>query len=211
MATRSGGSGSGSGSSGGRPRAQRASGGQRTAATGRGAAASRTDKSIEAFRNALERSVTLSRGRLQEAVDDAVRRGRITRTDANELMSNLITRSRQYREELMKQLDRLLDQAQRELEARSGPARRRASAAAGRAARAARDAADAPLARADRLRRRTGVRARGPISAYDQLTVSQVKARLRDLTPAELRTVRQREERGKDRKGILDEIDRRLK
>jgi len=111
----------------------------------------------------------------------------------------------------MKQLDRLLDQAQRELEARSGPARRRASAAAGRAARAARDAADAPLARADRLRRRTGVRARGPISAYDQLTVSQVKARLRDLTPAELRTVRQREERGKDRKGILDEIDRRLK
>ena len=37
------------------------------------AATERTDKSVEAFRDALERSVTLSRDRLQEVVDDAVR------------------------------------------------------------------------------------------------------------------------------------------
>jgi polyhydroxyalkanoate synthesis regulator phasin len=198
-----------SSSSSGRSQARR-TGAARGAGAKRSAAPSRTDKSVEAFRQALERSVTLSRGRLEEAVDDAVKRGRMTRSDANELISNLVTRSRQYTDDLVRQLERLLEQAQREL-ARAGPARRRAGAAAGRAARVARDAADRPLARADRLRRRAGVRAGGPISAYDQLTASQIRARLRDLSPAELRQVRTRERRGKARKGVLDEIERRLR
>ena len=154
--------------------------------------------------------MTLSRDRLQDVVDDAVKRGRITRDDANELVSNLVTRSRRDSDELVKQLERLLDQAQRELDSRTGTARRRATASARRAARVARDAADAPLAQADRLRRRSGVTAGGPITAYDQLTATQVKARLRDLSPAELRQVRTREQRGKARKGILSDIDRRL-
>src|SRR5688500_13668007 len=46
-------------------------------------AADRGDKSVEAFRDALERSVTLSRDRIQEIVNDAVKRGRMTRKDAN--------------------------------------------------------------------------------------------------------------------------------
>jgi polyhydroxyalkanoate synthesis regulator phasin len=175
-----------------------------------GGQAGRADKSVEAFRDALERSVTLSRDRLQDAVDDAVKRGRMTREDANELVSSLLTRSRRYSDELVKQLERLLDQAQREIEARTGPARRRATAEARRAARAARDAADAPLAQADRLRRRSGVTAGGPITAYDQLTASQIKSRLSDLSPAELRQVRTREQRGKARKGVVSDIDRRL-
>jgi polyhydroxyalkanoate synthesis regulator phasin len=154
--------------------------------------------------------VTLSRDRLQDVVDDAVRRGRLTRDDANELVSSLLTRSRRYSDELIKQLERLLDQAQREFEARAAPARRRATAGARRAARAARDAADAPLAQADRLRRRSGVTAGGPITAYDQLTATQIKSRLGDLSDAQLRQVRTREQRGKARKGILSDIDRRL-
>jgi polyhydroxyalkanoate synthesis regulator phasin len=221
MATRSGGSSSrksGSGasrsaksrSSAAGSKARGAGSARRSTATG-STGAGRADKSVEAFRDALERSVTLSRGRLQEAVDDAVRRGRMTRDDANELISSLLTRSRQYTDELVRQLERLLEQAQRELDARAGPARRRATAAAERAARAARDAADVPLARADQLRRRAGVTAGGPITAYDQLTASQIKGRLRDLSPAELRQVRAREQRGKARKGILGEIERRLK
>jgi hypothetical protein len=112
---------------------------------------------------------------------------------------------------LVKQLERLLDQAVQGLDTRVAPARRRATAAAGRAARAARDAADEPLARADRIRRRAGVTTGGPITAYDQLTANQVKSRLRDLSPQELRQVRAREKRGKARKGVLDEIERRLK
>jgi polyhydroxyalkanoate synthesis regulator phasin len=212
------------GSGGSRSRSGSRSGGRRTTATrtasARGGTSSRSssateaagsaDKSIEAFRDALERSVTLSRDRLQDAVDDAVRRGRITREDANELVSNLLTRSRRYTDELVSQLERLLDQAQREIEARTGTARRRATAGARRAARAARDAADAPLAQADRLRRRSGVGAGGPITAYDQLTARQIKSRLGGLSPAELRQVRAREQRGKARKGILSDIDRRM-
>jgi hypothetical protein len=54
------------------------------------------------------------------------------------------------------------------------------------------------------------VSAGGPITAYEQLTANQVKARLRDLSPAELRQVRTREKRGKNRKGVLEEIERRL-
>jgi polyhydroxyalkanoate synthesis regulator phasin len=191
-------------STGKRTTSKRSSASRRTT-TGGGA-----DKSVEAFRDALERSVTLSRDRLQDAVDDAVRRGRITRDDANELVSTLLTRSRRYGDELIKQLERLLDQTQREIDARTGTARRRATAGARRAARAARDAADAPLARADRLRRRSGVPAGGPITAYDQLTAAQIRSRLGDLSPAELRRVRTREQRGKARKGILSDIERRL-
>jgi polyhydroxyalkanoate synthesis regulator phasin len=216
MAARSGGSRSRSGSrsaSGSRSSAKRStskrtsssrSGGPTTSTSGR------ADKSVEAFRDALERSVTLSRDRLQDVVDDAVRRGRITRDDANELVSSLVTRSRRYSDDLVKQLERLLDQAQRELETRAAPARRRASAGARRAARAARAAADAPLAQADRLRRRSGVSAGGPITAYDQLTAAQIKSRLGDLSDSQLRGVRTREQRGKARKGILSDIDRRL-
>ena len=144
-------------------------------------------------------------------MDDAVRRGRMTRDDANELVSNLITRGRNYTDDLVKELERLMDQARRELQSRTGPTRRRATQAAGRAARAARDAADTPLAQADRLRRRARVSAGGPITAYDQLTESQIKSRLGDLSPAELRELRSREQRGKARKSVLAEIERRLK
>jgi polyhydroxyalkanoate synthesis regulator phasin len=214
MATGSGGARSSSGSrSGGRgstTRTTAARGGTGSRSSSATGAAGGADKSVEAFRNALERSVTLSRDRLQDVVDDAVRRGRITREDANELVSNLLTRSRRYSDELVSQLERLLDQAQREIEARTGTARRRATAGARRAARAARDAADAPLAQADRLRRRSGVGPGGPITAYDQLTARQIKSRLGRLSPAELRQVRAREQRGKARKGILSDIDRRL-
>jgi polyhydroxyalkanoate synthesis regulator phasin len=184
--------------------------GSKRSTTTSAAASGRADKSVEAFRDALEHSVTLSRDRLQDVVDDAVKRGRITRNDANELVSSLVSRSRRYTDDLVRELERLLDQARRELGTRSAPARRRATAGARRAARAARDAADAPLAQADRLRRRSGVTAGGPITAYEQLTANQVKSRLSDLSRAELRQVRTRERRGKARKGVLSEIDRRL-
>jgi asparagine synthase len=88
------------------------------------------------------------------------------------------------------------------------PVQRRAIQAAGRAAR---DAADAPLAQADRLRRRAGIRAGGPITAYDHLTAPQIKSRLGDLGAGELRKLRRREKRGKARKSVLEAIDRQLK
>jgi polyhydroxyalkanoate synthesis regulator phasin len=78
-----------------------------------------TDKSVEAFREALERSVTLSRERLQEVVDDAVRHGRLTRRDANELVSRLLDRGRKQTEGLLRDLERLLGQTRNRLQRRT--------------------------------------------------------------------------------------------
>ena len=173
-------------------------------------AAARTDKSVQAYRDALDRSVTLSRERLQEVFDDAVERGRMTRDDANELVSSLISRSRQASDDLMKDLEKLIDQARKEVETRVAPARKRAEAAGRKVAKTARDTADPALARADRLRRRAGAPGE-PITAYDSLTAAQVKARLGDLTKADLRKVHTQEKNGKARKSVLADIDKKLK
>lgn len=177
----------------------------RRASARRSPSAGRGDKSVEAFRNALERSLVLSRERLQEAVDDAVKRGRMTRGDANELVSNLVTRGRQQTDDLMKELERLLERARTDVESRVAPARKRAEQAAKRV----RQAAEPAIAEADRLRRRAGVGS-APISGYDSLNASQVKSRLKGMKPAELRKVRTQEKRGKARKGVLDAIEKEL-
>lgn len=218
MATSSGGSRSRSSTRKSSPRkstarkkpASRSSSARRAPSAGRG------DKSVQAFREALESSrgalennLTLSRERVQEVVDDAVRRGRITRSDANELVSNLVSRGRKATDDLIRDLERLLEQARKEIETRAAPARRQATRAAGRVGRAARDAADRPLAEADKLRRRTGAPG-PPITGYDQLTAAQIKSRLGDMTKADLRKVRTQEKRGKARKGILDSIEKQL-
>jgi polyhydroxyalkanoate synthesis regulator phasin len=133
-----------------------------------------TDKSVEAFREALERSVTLSRDRLQEVVDDAVRRGRMTRQDANELVSRLLDRGRKQTEGLLRDLERLLGQTR------------------------------------DRLQRHAAAGSSPPIAGYDQLTAKQVSSRLKGLSAADLRRVRDYERRHKNRKSVQAEIEKRL-
>ena len=152
-------------------------------------AAGRSDKSVQAFREALERSrsalesnVSLSRERIEEVVDDAVERGRMTRGDADELVFNLLSRGRRVTDELISELEKLLEQARREAESRADSARRQATRTAERVGRSVRDAADRPLAEADKLRRRAGGPG-GPITGYEQLTAAQIKTRLRDLIP----------------------------
>jgi polyhydroxyalkanoate synthesis regulator phasin len=172
-------------------------------------AASRTDKSVQAYRDALDRSVTLSRERIQEVFDDAVERGRMTRSDANELVSSLVSRGRQASDDLIRDLEKLIEQARREVETRVSPVRKQASKTASRASKTVRDAAEPALARADQLRRRAGGPG-DPITAYDSLTAAQVKARLGDLSKADLRKVRTKEKAGKARKTILADIEKRL-
>jgi hypothetical protein len=134
----------------------------------------------------------------------------MTRGDANELVTKLVSRGRKATDELIRDLERLLDQGRRQFEGRTSATTRQATRAAGRAGRAARDAADRPLAEADRIRRRAGVAGGAPITAYDQLTAPQIRSRLTDLSRAELRKVRTQEQRGKSRKTILDAIDKQL-
>src|ERR1044072_232007 len=66
------------------------------------------DASVQAFREALEKSVSVARDRMQEVVDDAVRRGRMTRADAEELVGRIITQVRDQAEELVGQVEPLL-------------------------------------------------------------------------------------------------------
>jgi hypothetical protein len=78
-------------------------------------ATSGLDKSVAQFREALEQNVTLSRDRIQDVVDDAVKRGRMTRTDAENLLSELIQRGRKQTDALLKELERLAKQARNAL------------------------------------------------------------------------------------------------
>ena len=190
----------------------------------------RAEQSVNAFREALEASVTISRERLQEVLDDAVQRGRMTRGDAEELLSRLVTRGREQAEDVIGELDRLLKQLRGEVTATVTKPRQTAERAAARTRREFEDAADKaregvgtrfergrrrtvsavdqPLASADRMRRRT--RIGFPISAYDQLTIRQIDSRLAELTRDQLRKVRDYEEDHKARKGVLRSIDRKL-
>jgi polyhydroxyalkanoate synthesis regulator phasin len=85
----------------------------------------RAEQSVEAFREALEKSVTISRERLQEVVDDAVRRGRMTRGDAEELVNRLVTRSREQADDILGQLEALVKQLGEEVSSRAKRARGR--------------------------------------------------------------------------------------
>ena len=166
---------------------------------------SRAEQSLQAFREALEKSVTIPRDRLQEVVDDAVRRGRMTRGDAEEMVSRLVMRGRDQADDLLSQLERLLSQL-REMPER---ARRQVGDRAQGARKRAVGAVEKPLAGADRVRR--AARVPGfPITAYDQLSIRQIDRRLQELSRAELRRVRDYERRNKGRKGVLRAVDRKL-
>jgi len=177
---------------------------------------SRAEQSVQAFRDALDKSVTISRDRLQEVVDDAVRRGRMTRGDAEEIVSRLVTRGREGADDLVKQLERLLaqlretpDRARREVGDRTQQARKQMGSRAKRARKKAVKAADSPLAKADRVRR--AARVPGfPITAYDELSVRQIDRRIQELSRPQLRRVRDYERRNKGRKGVLQAVERQL-
>jgi polyhydroxyalkanoate synthesis regulator phasin len=169
------------------------------------AESSRAEQSVQAFRDALEKSITISRDRLQEVVDDAVRRGRMTRGDAEEMVGRLATRGREQAEDLMTQLERILtqargvpDRAKQDVGGRAEQARKRTVAAV-----------DKPLAGADRVRRTARIPG-FPITAYDQLSIRQIDRRLQELSRQELRRVRDYERKNKGRKSLLRSLDRKL-
>jgi hypothetical protein len=57
--------------------------------------------------------VLLSRDRIQEALDEAAERGRVTRRDANELVADLMRRGREQTDELLGQVGRAAGRARR--------------------------------------------------------------------------------------------------
>lgn len=139
---------------------------------------------LGALRERLVSSLTLTSDRLQETVDDAVRRGRMTRKDAEELLGTLVAAGRAQTEAILADVEQLLGRG------RTVPS------------------TDAVLRTVDRARRRVG--ASFPISGYDELTAAQVTKRLGELTPAQLRKVRDHERRHKARKSVLGAVEKKL-
>jgi len=182
-------------------------------------------KSVAEFRQALTTNlirplemVMLSRQRIEDALEEVVKRGRMTRDDATQLGQALYTVGRQQTDDVMKDLEQLLGRGRTRLESRTGDVRDRsieaargARRSAGRAADAARTAADPLLAQADRARRVAGVGPAFPITGYDDLTAAQISSRLDTLTPAELRKVRDYERRRGNRKSVLEAIEAKLR
>ena len=161
--------------------------------------------------------VLLSRQRIEEALEEAVERGRMTSADAQGLVTSLLRRGQKQTNDVLKDLEQLLGRGRNEIEGRTtgvrkraggavGGARKQASGARSRAVRAASPA----LAQADRARRTAGVGPNFPITAYDDLTADQVVSRLSDLTPAQLRKVRDYERRNANRKTVLNSIESKL-
>jgi polyhydroxyalkanoate synthesis regulator phasin len=182
-------------------------------------------KTVAEFRQALTTNlikplemVMLSRQRIEDALDEVVKRGRMTRDDATQLGQALFTLGRQQTDDVMKDLEQLLGRGRTSFEQRTGNVRSRSVDAArgarrsvGRAAGAARTAADPLLMQADRARRVAGVGPSFPITGYDDLTAAQIQSRLGSLTPAELRKVRDYERRRGNRKSVLEAVEDKLR
>ena len=148
---------------------------------------------LNVLRERLVTSLTLTTDRLQDAVDDAVRRGRMTRKDAEDLLATLVSHGRAQSEQLLADVEQLLGRG------RNGDGLRERAA----------ESSDAVLRTVDRARRRVGV-GTFPIMGYDDLTAAQITKRLNDLTPAQLRKVRDHERRHDARKSVLSAIERKL-
>jgi Lon protease-like protein len=195
-----------------------------TATAPAAAAGEFSGKAVAEFRQALTSNlirplemVMLSRQRIEEALEEVVTRGRMTRDDATQLGQALLMLGRQQTDDVMKDLEQLLGRGRTRLEDRTEAVRGRGVDAArgarrqvGQAADAARKAADPLLAQADRARRVAGVGPSFPITSYDDLTAAQIQSRLDTLTPAELRKVRDYERRRGNRKSVLDAIETKL-
>jgi hypothetical protein len=152
-----------------------------------------------ALRDALTdpvQAVLLTRDRILETFDDAVRRGHITRQAANDMAETLFRRSRREAQDILADLEQVVGRGRSGLEA------------AGRRARSS--AADRAGQQVDRARRATGVGATLSISGYDDLTAAQITERLNGLSPAELRKVRDYERRHGNRKSVLGAVERQL-
>ncbi|HEV2787167.1 MAG TPA: hypothetical protein VGV67_12295 [Solirubrobacteraceae bacterium] len=160
---------------------------------------------IASLRDVLAQGVVIPRDRLQETVDEAVRRGRMTAEDAGELVQNLVAIGRRQSQDALAEIEDLVGRSAAETRRIARDRVRDMGTAARRA-----PGSDRALRTVDRVRRAAGLGHPFPIIGYDDLTAAQVNARLDDLDPAELRKVRDHERRNANRKSVLTAIERKL-
>jgi polyhydroxyalkanoate synthesis regulator phasin len=135
----------------------------------------------------------LTRGHIQEAMDDAAARGRVTRKDANDLVTELVRRGRGQGNDLVKEIESLLGKA--------GAATKRARGS---------DSVDRIVRGADRARRAAGVGPSFPILGYDDLNAAQVQSRIKELKKPEQRKVLTYERKHANRKSVVGALEKSL-
>ena len=143
---------------------------------------------LSSLRDQLRKGVVLTTDGVKAAMDDAVKRGKLTRKDATELSRHLLTSGRTQADSFRSDLEQVLGKG------RSHAAK----------------SSDRVLREVDRARRRVGVGASFPITFYDDLTATQIQSRIKDLSKPELRKVRDYERRHGNRKSVLGAIERKL-
>jgi hypothetical protein len=216
-------------------KAQKAAGGTAKTA-GRGARRAGAEaKTVAEFREALRKNlikpmemVMISRDRIEEVLGEAVDQGRVTARDAQRITSGLVKRGQGQTRDVLKDLENLLERGRGEVRGRTAGARKAATGAAGRARKEAKGAASRArkeasgargravrsaspaLEQVDKARRGAGVGPNFPILGYHELNATQIQTRLKDLTPAQLRKVRDHEKRNSNRKTILKTIESKL-
>jgi polyhydroxyalkanoate synthesis regulator phasin len=141
--------------------------------------------------------VMLTRERIQETLDDAASRGRVTRKDANELVAELVRRGRSGGDDVVSEIEGLLGKGREQIHS----ATKRATSS---------EPVDRIVRGADRARRAAGVGSSFPISGYAELNVSQVQARLKELSKPELRKVLTYERKHANRKSVVGAIEKSL-
>lgn len=141
--------------------------------------------------------VMLTRDRIQEILDDAASRGRVTRKDANDLVAELVRRGRQQSDELSKDLESYLGRGVEQLGAATKRARKT-------------EPVDRLVRSADRARRVAGVGPSFPILGYDDLNVGQVQSRLGELSKPELRKVLTYERNNANRKSVTAALEKAI-
>ena len=138
--------------------------------------------------------IMISRDRIQDTLDEAAERGRLTRSDANDLVSELVRRGREQTDSVLGDIERLLLGR-----GRSGSSTK---------LKTLHEPVEKIVRATGRVKR--SVSGGLPIIAYDELTARQATERLKGLTPAELRAVRDYERRHANRKSVLAAIEREL-
>jgi polyhydroxyalkanoate synthesis regulator phasin len=141
--------------------------------------------------------VMLTRDRIQETLDDAASRGRVTRKDANELVAELVRRGRSQSDDLLGELETVLGRGREQLESATKRARKA-------------EPVDRLVRGADRVRRTAGVGPAFPILGYDKLTAPQVQSRIKELKKPELRKALTYERKHANRKSVVGALEKAI-
>jgi hypothetical protein len=154
------------------------------------AASTNADDNLKSLRDMLRRGAVVTQDHITDALDDAVKAGRMSRKEATDVARNVVASGRKQADGFRKDLDAVIGRG-RTRAAKSG-------------------VGDRVLREVDRARRSVGVGSSFPISKYDDLNATQVQARLGDLTKPQLRKVRDYEKRHANRKSVLAAVERKL-